>query len=154
MFPDPALDNIFSHILGMYLIYILFQVVGTLQKSMPKDVHHCPSGHGHCDLSHRLILGGGVNGSVFEYGGEGPRGLLAIHLTPRYQVKLGNPVHIIGVALRWRVSHPLGDLDMKEHRLILGRIPQLLEDGYQVINILPVDRYQVIKYQLFEQCPS
>ena len=126
-------------------------VVGTLRKSTPEDVHPHPAGHGRCDPHHHPILGGGVDESVGEYGGEGRRGRLALHLPPRFLVELGDPVHAIRGALRWRVSHPLGGFDVQEHRLVVWRIPQLLEDGYQVIDIVPVDRSHVIKFQLFEQ---
>ena len=62
-------------------------------------------------------------------------------------------MHAIGGVLLWSLSHTLGGIDVQEHRVVVWRIPQLLEDGYQVIDIMPVDQSHVIKYQIFKQCP-
>ena len=78
----------------------------------PEDVHPRPDGHGRRDSHHSLILGGDIDDRVGKYEGEVHYRQLAFNLTFHYQVELGDPMHAIGGALLWRVSHPLGGLDV------------------------------------------
>ena len=44
--------------------------------------------------------------------------------------------------------------DMQQHRPLMIRVPEVAQHRHEVIEVVPVDRADIVETQLLEQCPA
>mmetsp|Transcript_1304 Transcript_1304/g.2257 ORF Transcript_1304/g.2257 Transcript_1304/m.2257 type:complete len:713 (-) Transcript_1304:371-2509(-) len=119
----------------------------------PKDVHTRAAGHGGRDAYHLVVLLGDVHqlrGEDRGQRGRAPR--RALLLLARGHVELGHAVHGVAGRQRGRVALALHRLDVQQDGLLDGRVvADVLQDGHQVVQVVPVDGAHVREAQLLKE---
>mmetsp|Transcript_16006 Transcript_16006/g.53638 ORF Transcript_16006/g.53638 Transcript_16006/m.53638 type:complete len:233 (-) Transcript_16006:939-1637(-) len=126
----------------------------SLGKDLSELVQPRPSRHGRGDAADRRVLSRELDEGVGEDRRVGGRAALGFLLLPGRNVELSHPVHFVRGLEGGQVAVALLSLHVQQHRLLRLRIPQVLKDGDQVLQVVTVDGTQVVEPQLLEQdCP-
>mmetsp|Transcript_6569 Transcript_6569/g.27608 ORF Transcript_6569/g.27608 Transcript_6569/m.27608 type:complete len:481 (-) Transcript_6569:256-1698(-) len=133
-------------------------VVRSLGEPSAEDVHARAARHGGRDADDVAVVFGDLDQLVREDRRQGRRlGRGAGHgdgldLAARADVELGDAVHLVGGRHGGRVAHALLGLEVQQHGLVLvGRVAEVLEDGHQVVEVVPVDGADVVEPELLEE---
>mmetsp|Transcript_5954 Transcript_5954/g.14411 ORF Transcript_5954/g.14411 Transcript_5954/m.14411 type:complete len:580 (-) Transcript_5954:153-1892(-) len=129
-------------------------VKGTLRESSSKNVHSGSARHGGGDSDNAAVLNGGIDQCVGKNRRKGGFSGLALVLGARAQVELADSVHSIARGFGGRISVSLGGLDVQQDGLVAGRIPQFLQDGNQIVQIVAVNGSDIVKAEFFKQGSS
>mmetsp|Transcript_10476 Transcript_10476/g.21567 ORF Transcript_10476/g.21567 Transcript_10476/m.21567 type:complete len:217 (-) Transcript_10476:1053-1703(-) len=120
----------------------------------PEDIHTRPSRHGGGDANDGSIFRGCVDEGIGEDGSErGGRGL-ALDLDSGGDVELSHAVHAIAGRQGGGIPVSLLGLDVQQDRFVGIAVPQFLENGDEVVQVVSVDGTNVEESQFFEEGPS
>merc|ERR1712072_56473 len=92
--------------------------------------------------------------SVGENGSKGRRSLGALVLDSGADVKGCDAVHLVAGRLSGGVPHALGRLNVQQNGLRRGRVPQLLEDRNEIVQVVTVQGADVVEPELLKESPS
>ena len=125
-------------------------IEGAIRKHLLENVETRAGRHGGVDGNDALVLPGLFDQAFGEHFGVGRRVGLAFRLRAGHHVERHHAVILVGRAFRRAVTLALLGHDVDEDRSVF-RIAHVLEHRQQVIEIVTVDRPDVIKAELLEQ---
>ena len=124
-------------------------VEGALGKLLGEEVEARAVRHRRGDGDDLVVLPRLGDEALGEHARVGRRVRLRLHLRAGDDVELGDAVILVVGGLRRRVALALLGHDVHEDRPLLG-VAHVLQDGQQVIEVVPVDRADVVEAQLLE----
>lgn len=129
-------------------------VKGSLGKPAPENVHSGPAGHGGGNSDDAAVLDGGVDEGVGKDGGKARLAGLALVLGAGAEVELADAVHSVAGGFGGRVSVSLDGLDVQQDGLVVGGVPELFENGNEVVEVVAVDGSDVVESQFLKEGSS
>ena len=125
-------------------------VEGSLRKRLAENVDAGARGHRRGDADDLVILLGFLDQAVAQHAGVGRRVGLRLGLLAGDDIELHDAVVFVGGALGVGIALALLRHDMDQRRADLG-IAHVLEHGQQMIEVMAVDRADVIEAEFLEQ---
>ncbi len=121
-----------------------------LRELFPEDVHARAGGHRGRDGHDLVVLARFLDEALAEHLGVARRVRLGLDLRARDHIEGDDAVVLVGRALGRRVALAfLGD-DVDEDRPLLG-VAHVLQHGQEMVEVVSVDRADVVEPQLLEQ---
>mmetsp|Transcript_12110 Transcript_12110/g.15458 ORF Transcript_12110/g.15458 Transcript_12110/m.15458 type:complete len:201 (-) Transcript_12110:68-670(-) len=129
-------------------------VKSALGKALTELVYTCATRHGSGYGDNRTVSCGDVNKRVGEDRRVGRRLGGRGQLLAGGHIKLGHAVVLIrGLLGRW-VALALVSLDVKQHGLLATTVADVLQDGHKVVEVVSIDRPDVVESELLEERPT
>ena len=125
-------------------------VVGAVREGLAEQVEPRARGHGRGDGDDRRIEVRPLDQLGPEHLGVAGRVGGRLRLLAGDDVELDHRVQLVGAALRRGVALALLGDDVDQHRPV-GDGRGVLQDGHQVVHVVPVDRPDVVEAELLEE---
>ena len=101
------------------------------------------------------LIGRGLGGQrLGEDLGVGRRTGWCLGLLAGDDIELRDAVVLVGALFGRGVALALPGHDMQQDRAPVVRVPQVAQHRHQVVEVVPVDRADIVEAQLLEQCPA
>ena len=126
-------------------------VIRPLGEALPKLIDAGAAGHGGGDRDDRAILRGDVDERLREDARVRRRLRRRRELAARRDLELWHAVILVAGGLRRGVALALVRLDVQEDRLGALAIADVLQDRHEVVEVVAVDRANVIKSELLKE---
>ena len=138
---------------GHGMLFCDADIEGPLREGLAEEIQARPVGHGRRDCDDPLVVPRFLDKAFGKHACVARRIGLGLGLLAGDDVELGNAVILVSRVLRRRVALALAGDDVDQHRALMG-VAHILQHGQQMVEIMAVDRADIVEAELLEHRPA